>query len=89
MTRDLFHGLRTAKTRRLAPSLKNIAQRKLDMLDAAGTLGDLAVLPGNRLESLGADWEGNWSIRVNRQWRLVFRWTDKGPAWVRLIDYHS
>jgi len=58
------------------------------MLNAAQTLEDLRVPPGNRLEALKGDRKGWHSIRVNDQWRIVFRWTDGGPANVRLDDYH-
>ncbi len=65
-----------------------IALRKLDMLNAAAELQDLRVPPGNRLEVLRGDLSGLHSVRVNDQWRLVFKWTDAGPASVRLVDYH-
>ena len=64
------------------------ALRKLDMLHAAAELHDLQAPPGNRLESLRGDLRGLHSIRVNDQWRLVFRWTARGPADVRLTDHH-
>lgn len=60
----------------------------LDMLNAAETLDDLRVPPGNRLETLRGDLRGFCSIRINDQWRLVFRWTAAGPAEVRMVDYH-
>jgi len=62
--------------------------RKLAMLAAAANLNDLAVPPGNRLEALRGDRQGQHSIRVNDQWRLCFRWTAAGPADVELVDYH-
>ena len=62
--------------------------RKLDMLDAAAVLEDLRAPPGNRLEALKGEFKGQHSIRVNDQWRIVFRWTPEGAAQVRLIDYH-
>jgi len=58
------------------------------MLNAAHELRDLRVPPGNRLEALHGDRKGFHSIRVNDQWRIVFRWTPNGPERVRLIDYH-
>jgi addiction module HigA family antidote len=58
------------------------------MLDAAETLADLAVPPGNRLEKLAGDRAGQHSIRINRQWRICFRWTDAGPEDVEITDYH-
>jgi proteic killer suppression protein len=62
--------------------------RKLDMLNAAIELIDLRVPPGNRLEALHGDRKGFHSIRVNDQWRIVFRWTSVGPERVSLTDYH-
>jgi toxin HigB-1 len=61
---------------------------KLLILDAAEVLGDLRVPPGNRLEKLKGDRAGSYSIRVNQQWRVCFKWSDKGAEDVQLIDYH-
>ena len=58
------------------------------MLDAAEVLADLRVPPGNRLEKLAGDRAGQYSIRVNQQWRICFRWTDAGPEDVEIADYH-
>jgi proteic killer suppression protein len=58
------------------------------MLDAAEVLADLRVPPGNRLEKLVGDRAGQYSIRVNQQWRICFRWTDSGPEDVEMTDYH-
>jgi len=66
----------------------SIAARKLDMLDYAGRLADLASPPGNRLEALRGDLAGFHSIRINAQWRVVFRWTSAGPTDVDIRDYH-
>ena len=57
-------------------------------MNQARRLGDLAVPPGNRLEALKGEWSDRYSIRVNDQWRVVFRWTASGPADVGIIDYH-
>ena len=65
-----------------------VVARKLDMLDYANSLRDLASPPGNRLERLHGDLAGYHSIRVNRQWRLVFRWGPTGPEDVSITDYH-
>jgi proteic killer suppression protein len=62
--------------------------RKLDMLDYAAVLGDLASPPGNRLEALKGSLKGMHSIRVNDQWRILFRWTPSGPEQVDVVDYH-
>ena len=68
--------------------IASVAARKLDMLDYAGALGDLASPPGNRLEALRGDLAGLHSIRINDQWRVVFRWRQAGPAEVDIRDYH-
>jgi toxin HigB-1 len=65
-----------------------IAARKLDLLDYARDLRDLLAPPGNRLEALRGEWAGFHSIRINDQWRIVFRWTDQGPEDVDIVDYH-
>jgi len=65
-----------------------IARRKLDMVDYAAVLMDLASPPGNRLEALKGSLSGFHSIRINDQWRVVFRWTASGPADVDIRDYH-
>jgi len=58
------------------------------MLDAAETLGDLRVPPGNRLEKLAGDRAGQYSFRINRLWRICFRWSEAGPEGVEIVDYH-
>jgi toxin HigB-1 len=74
--------------RRFGAELQRIANRKLLILDAAETLADLRVPPGNRLEALRGDRAGQHSIRVNDQWRICFTWTTAGPANVEITDYH-
>lgn len=69
-------------------NLKQIVARKLDMLDYASTLQDLQSPPGNRLEVLSGDLLGYHSVRINDQWRVVFRWTERGPENVAVTDYH-
>jgi len=69
-------------------SVAKVARRKLDMLDAAVRLANLRSPPGNRLEALKGNRRGQWSIRINDQWRICFRWTAKGPADVEIVDYH-
>ena len=76
------------RTRRLEDGTHRIALRKLLILDAAEVLGDLTVPPGNRLEKLKGDRAGSYSIRVNQQWRICFRWTDAGAEDVEIVDYH-
>jgi proteic killer suppression protein len=68
--------------------LQRAAWRKLAMLDAAETLSDLRVPPGNRLEKLAGDRAGQYSIRINQQWRICFWWTGAGPEDVEITDYH-
>jgi len=65
-----------------------IARRKLDMLHYASDLRDLRAPPGNRLEKLSGTLAGFHSIRINQQWRIVFRWTAAGPEEVTIVDYH-
>lgn len=69
-------------------SFAKVAARKLDMLEFADQLSDLASPPGNRLEALKGDLGGYHSIRVNDQWRVVFRWMESGPTDVDIRDYH-
>jgi toxin HigB-1 len=63
---------------------------KLDRMEAATSLGDLAALPGNRFEALRGDRKGQYSIRINDQWRICFEWSDgaPGPSNVEIVDYH-
>ena len=64
------------------------ATRRLTVLDSAATLQDLGGLPSNRLESLSGERSGQFSIRINRQWRICFRWGHDGPYDVEIVDYH-
>ena len=83
-TQALFE---TGKSKRFS-SLANVAIRKLAQLDAANTLEFLRSPPGNRLEALAGDRKGQYSIRINDQFRLCFRWTPEGPTDVEIVDYH-
>ncbi|MCC7382060.1 MAG: type II toxin-antitoxin system RelE/ParE family toxin [Deltaproteobacteria bacterium] len=69
-------------------AVARVVARKLDLLDFAHRLDDLRAPPGNRLEALRGDRAGFHSIRVNDQWRIVFRWSDDGPEAVDVVDYH-
>lgn len=69
-------------------ALARVVARKLDLLDYAAELSDLASPPGNRLEALKGDLAGLHSVRINDQWRVVFRWTASGPVDVDVRDYH-
>ena len=75
-------------SRRFPPDLHRVAWRKLAILDAAERLGDLRVPPGNRLEKLSGDRKGEYSIRINDQWRICFRWGDGDAYDVQITDYH-
>lgn len=87
-TGDVFHGHATREAGRLDVALVKATVRKLDMIVAAVAIPDLRAPPGNRLEGLHGDLEGWFSIRVNDQWRLVFRWLDGAAEDVKLMDYH-
>jgi proteic killer suppression protein len=84
-TRALFE---TGKSKRFSHVAK-VATRKLAQLDAANTLDFLRSPPGNRLEALAGDRKGQYSIRINDQFRLCFRWTAEGPTDVEIVDYHQ
>ena len=83
-TRELFESGRSRRFGLIA----GIARRKLDMLDAATTLQDLRMPPGNRLEALVGRRKGQHSIRINDQWRICFVWREDGPHEVEIVDYH-
>ncbi len=83
-TEALFNGTRV----RRFVNIEAVAMRKLAMLHRAGTLMDLRVPPGNRLEALKGDRIGQHSIRINDQWRVCFIWSDGGPEQVEIVDYH-
>ena len=85
-TRDFAAGKRV----KAFSGIQRPAQLKLDRLEAATILRDLAALPGNRFEKLSGDREGQYSIRINDQWRICFEWPEEatGPANVEIVDYH-
>lgn len=87
-TEDLYHGRKTSRVLRFPESIVHAALRKLDVIRAAHRIQDLRSPPGNRLEALRGNYEGYYSIRVNDQWRLVFRWEGDAAHMVSLIDYH-
>jgi len=76
------------RSKRLDHATQRAALRKLLILDAADQLGDLRVPPGNRLEKLRGDRANTYSVRINDQWRICFRWTPAGPEDVEIVDYH-
>lgn len=84
-TELIFHGRFSAK---LPPELQRTALRKLTQLHGAATLEFLRIPPANRLEKLAGDRQGQWSIRVNDQWRICFVWQDGHAYEVEIVDYH-
>jgi proteic killer suppression protein len=85
---DLFNGRDTKSARRFARDLWSPIRRKLASLDAADSLADLAAVPGYRLEALKGDQKGRYSIRVNDQYRITFRFEEGHASAVRCEDYH-
>jgi proteic killer suppression protein len=79
---------RRQRVRLLDQGTQRAALRKLLILDAAETPDDLRVPPGNRLEKLKGDRAGSYSVRINQQWRICFRWTAAGPEDIEIVDYH-
>jgi proteic killer suppression protein len=88
-TEDLYHGLQSARVRKIPVQIWRAACRKLDMIDYADELDDLRIPPGNRLEALKGNLVGYHSIRGNDQWRIVFQWQNGVAREVAVIDYHS
>jgi toxin HigB-1 len=88
-TEDIFNRVRSKEARRTCPQrIWRAAQRKLDQLNAAVSLGSLNIPPGNRLEALTGDRKGQHGIRINEQLRVCFIWTADGPERVEITDYH-
>lgn len=83
-TESIARGYRVKQS----DSFAHIAQRKLRQLEIAGSIQDLRIPPGNRLEKLAGNRDGQWSLRINDQFRICFRWTAAGPADVEIVDYH-
>jgi proteic killer suppression protein len=87
-TEALYHGGRASRFRSIPPQIRDVALRKLDVLDAAVLLDELKSPPGNRLEALTGNLAGFHSIRINRQWRVIFRWRNGDASDVAIVDYH-
>jgi proteic killer suppression protein len=83
-TERLFHRNRVKRF----VNIESVARRKLNAINAAHDVTDLLAPPGNRLEKLIGDREGQYSIRINNPWRICFIWTDNGAAEVEIVDYH-
>ena len=89
VTEDIFNGINSKAARNLCPqNLWKVASRKLDQLDSVEALLDLRIPPGNQLEALKGDRKGQYSIRINKQYRICFSWTETGPSDVEITDYH-
>jgi proteic killer suppression protein len=88
MTRDIYEGISSKHSRSFQIDLLRAARVRLDYIHYAASLNDLKMPPGNRLESLQGALRGKHSIRINKQWRIIFRWTDKGAEDVEIVDYH-
>lgn len=88
LSEDLFNDKSTKETRFFSSELRRGARRKLLYLHEAVVLRDLAVPPGNRLEALKGSFKGYHSIRINDQWRIVFKWQESYVYDVQIIDYH-
>jgi len=88
-TEDIFNGMNSKEARKTCPqSLWQVSSRKLDQLDSVKFLDELRIPPGNKLEALSGNREGEYSIRINDQYRICFKWTEVGPDLVEITDYH-
>ena len=88
-TEDVFNGIGSREARLTCPNiLWRVAARKLDQLDSVDMLDELRIPPGNRLEKLSGERKGQYSIRINDQYRICFLWTSSGPNQVEIVDYH-
>ncbi|MDP2400347.1 MAG: type II toxin-antitoxin system RelE/ParE family toxin [Actinomycetota bacterium] len=88
-TEDLYHNRPTSRARRFPNDIVSLTLVKLDMLNGAAAVLDLKSPPGNRLEALKGDLKDFHSMRVNDQWRIVFRWENSNAYDVRLMDFHK
>mgnify|MGYP000908093988 CR=1 FL=1 len=87
-TSDLFNGISSRWVRKLPKQIHETALYKLDVINAAPNIDDLKSPPGNRLELLKGDLAGYHSMRINSQWRIVFRWESSAAHDVQIVDYH-
>jgi proteic killer suppression protein len=84
-TERIYLGERSKK---LPADIQAVARRKLRMIHQARGIRDLSIPPGNRLEALKGNLKGFWSVRINQQWRVIFRWEDGSKHEVSIVDYH-
>lgn len=87
-TEDIYNGVDSKPARKIRMVIWSIAQRKLDMIDAATEIKDLKIPPANRLEKLKGSLDGNFSIRINDQYRIIFKWINSAAENVKITDYH-
>ena len=85
---DIFHASTSRYSRKLPLNLHDKAKRLLDQLNTAPTINFLKIPPGNRLEKLTGNYKGFWSVRINDQWRIIFKWIDDDAHDIAIIDYH-
>ena len=85
---DIYDGASTARSRKFPSQIINKALRLLDQLNIVTQIDELLVPPGNQLEKLKGDLSGYWSLRINRQWRIIFQWDGKDASNVDILDYH-
>jgi proteic killer suppression protein len=85
---DVYDGTNSRYSRKLPRELHAKTQRLFDQVNAAPSLEFLRVPPGNKLEKLVGNMKGDWSLRINNQWRIVFRWENNDAYDVRIVDYH-
>ncbi|MCP5464217.1 MAG: type II toxin-antitoxin system RelE/ParE family toxin [Deltaproteobacteria bacterium] len=88
LTQDIFDGKNSKQARKLDAMLHSKAQRLLDQINAAPSIEVLRVPPGNRLEKLTGNLKNYWSVRINNQWRIIFKWENNNAHDVCIIDYH-
>lgn len=87
-TQDIYDGVNRKNARSVPRELHSKARRLLDQINTAPSLSFLNIPPGNRLEKLSGNYKGFWSIRINDQWRIVFRWEGNDAFDVKITDYH-
>jgi toxin HigB-1 len=85
---DIYDGSKTAKSRKFSKPLIGKTLRLLDQLNIVSQIDELLIPPSNHLEKLKGDLSGYWSLRINRQWRIIFQWDGKDVSNVDILDYH-
>jgi proteic killer suppression protein len=88
LAQEIYDGCKSKRTQQLPQELHGKARRLLDQLNAAPSLEFMKIPPGNRLEKLAGALKGHWSVRINDQWRITFRWQENDAHDVAIVDYH-